>query len=149
DRLRRAMRLGDYCDANKISTAEGIARRDAAEQSRREFLGSVGAVAAAGALAGVSSACGGTPGGSTSAGPTHPGPLDVGIVGAGLAGLVCADQLRINGVNASIYEGNTRVGGRQYSLSGFFPGQVVERGGELIDTSQKNMINYARTFGLT
>jgi monoamine oxidase len=26
---------------------------------------------------------------------------------------------------------------------------VVERGGELIDTSQKNMINYARTFGLT
>jgi monoamine oxidase len=71
------------------------------------------------------------------------------IVGAGLAGLVCADQLRQNGVVASVYEGNNRVGGRQYSQAGFFPGQVVERGGELIDTSQKNMINYARSFGLT
>src|SRR5262249_62372031 len=75
--------------------------------------------------------------------------LDVGIVGAGLGGLVCADQLRQAGVVATVYEGNTRVGGRQYSLSGFFPGQVIERGGELIDTSQKNMINYARAFGLT
>jgi monoamine oxidase len=153
DRLRRAIRLGAYCDAHRISTAEGIARRDAAEerarQSRREFLGSVGAMAAAGALASAASGCGASPAGESASAVTHTGPLDVGIVGAGLAGLVCADQLRINGLNATLYEGNTRIGGRQYSLSGFFPGQVIERGGELIDTSQKNMINYARTFGLT
>src|SRR6185369_11997658 len=133
DRLRRAMRLGAYCDRHQISTEEGIARREAAETSRREFLGSVGAVAAAGALASVTSACGGAPVGETVEGLAHPGTLDVGIVGAGLAGLVCADQLRLNGVTAALYEGNTRIGGRQFSLSGFFPGQVIERGGELID----------------
>jgi monoamine oxidase len=151
-RLRRSLRLAHYCEERGISTAEGIARRDHAEAlvaSRRQMLAGLGAVGALGAL---SAACGpassSDPYDSTSSAALA-GNLDVGIVGAGLAGLVCADQLRQAGVIASLYEGNTRVGGRQYSLSGFFPGQVVELGGELIDTSQKNMINYARSFGLT
>lgn len=145
DQLRRAMQLASHCDRQGISSEEGIAQRDAAAASRRQFLGGVVALGALGA-------CGG--GGETDASSvgqrlTHVGALDVGIVGAGLAGLVCADQLRINGVTATLYEGNGRVGGRQFSRSGYFPGQVVEMGGELIDTSQKNMIDYARTFGLT
>jgi monoamine oxidase len=41
------------------------------------------------------------------------------------------------------------VGGRCFSLSGKFPGQVVERGGELIDNLHKTMIGYARRYGLT
>jgi monoamine oxidase len=139
--LRRVFRTASYCDARNLSTADGVAREG---QDRRQFLGSVGAL---GALAGLA-ACGIREDEAEQA-TTHAGALDVGIVGAGLAGLVCADQLRQNGVTATVYEGNTRVGGRQYSLAGTFPGQVVERGGELIDTSQKNMINYARTFGLT
>jgi monoamine oxidase len=156
DQLLRSMRLARYCDRRGISTSEGLARRRQAEEvnrSRRQFLGGLGAVAATGVVGGLASACA-ADGSSESTGSvgqrlTHTGSLDVGIVGAGLAGLSCADQLRLNGVTATVYEGNTRVGGRQYSLSGFFPGQVVEMGGELIDTSQKNMINYARAFGCT
>ena len=38
--------------------------------------------------------------------------LSVGIVGAGLAGLVCAEQLAVKGIRATIYEASSRVGGR-------------------------------------
>ena len=74
--------------------------------------------------------------------------LSVGIVGAGLAGLACADTLKTRGVRASIYEATTRAGGRCRSLRGFFPGQVAECGGELIDTSHTTILGYAERFGL-
>ena len=158
DRLLRSIRLGRYCDARGISTEQGLEEREAAERSsvrRREFLAGAGAFAAVGVTGGLSAACSGGPEGegvtvgARREGLVHTGPLDVAIVGGGLAGLACADQLRQNGVIATLYEGNSRIGGRQYSQSRFFPGQVIELGGELIDTSQKNMINYARAFGLT
>jgi monoamine oxidase len=159
DRLLRSIRLAGDCDRAGISTEEGLARRTEAEHralhDRRRFLKGLGAVAATSAVGGLAAACAG-PDDEPTARPgtvaqrlTHAGPLDIGIVGAGLAGLACADQLRLNGINATLYEANSRVGGRQYSQAGFFPGQVVEMGGELIDTSQKNMINYARSFGCT
>ena len=75
--------------------------------------------------------------------------LDVGIVGAGLAGLSCGHELKKAGVSAALYEASSRPGGRCYSLRGIFPGQVAERGGELIDNLHKTMIGYAREFGLT
>jgi monoamine oxidase len=152
------MQLAVVGERRGISTPELLERREAAVElalSRRHLLAALGGVAAAGAAGTLLSACGAEADFTSGASTTRRGlanlstTLDVGIVGAGLAGLVCADQLRLNGVTASLYEGNDRVGGRQFSLSGFFPGQVVERGGELIDTSQKNMINYARAFGLT
>jgi monoamine oxidase len=75
--------------------------------------------------------------------------LDIGVVGAGLAGLSCAYQLKKAGVRAALYEASSRAGGRCYSLRDMFPGQVAERGGELIDNLHKTMIAYAREFGLT
>lgn len=77
-----------------------------------------------------------------------PTALDVGIVGAGLAGLSCADTLAQQGLRASIYEAGARAGGRIWSLREVFPGQVAERGGELIDTLHKTMLGYAQRFGL-
>jgi len=74
--------------------------------------------------------------------------LSVGIVGAGLAGLACADALKTHGIRASIYDAGSRTGGRCWSLRGFFPGQVAERGGELIDTLHKTMLGYAKRFDL-
>lgn len=74
--------------------------------------------------------------------------LRVAIVGAGLAGLSCADRLARNGLRATLFEASDRVGGRCWSLRGFFPGQVAERGGEFIDTAHKSMLAYAREFGL-
>lgn len=77
-----------------------------------------------------------------------PSSLSVGIVGAGLAGLTCADTLKAHGIRASIYEAATRTGGRSWSLRGVFPGQVAERGGELIDTLHKTILSYAKRFHL-
>jgi len=56
------------------------------------------------------------------------------VVGAGLAGLTCAYRLAQSGINSDIYDANSRLGGRCWSLNGAFDdGQTVERGGELID----------------
>jgi monoamine oxidase len=72
----------------------------------------------------------------------------VAVVGAGLAGLSCASELARNGIGAKVYEASGRVGGRCYSLRGFFPGQVAERGAEFIGASHHTMLGYARMFGL-
>lgn len=78
----------------------------------------------------------------------------VAIVGGGLAGLVAADTLEANGVIPTIFEADTRLGGRCYSMGGTFAGpvnwgnQVIERGGELIDNFHKTMLAYANEFNL-
>ena len=111
--------------------------------SRRQFLlgaGTTGATLAIGTMTGF-------PLRIAEARPL-PSALSVGIVGAGLAGLACADALKARGIRASIYEADNRTGGRCWSLRGFFPGQVAERGGELIDNLHKTMLGYAKRFGL-
>src|SRR5688572_22360014 len=56
------------------------------------------------------------------------------VVGAGLAGLTCAYRLMQAGVDATIHEANTRLGGRCWTRRGdFMEGQMAEHGGELID----------------
>jgi monoamine oxidase len=62
----------------------------------------------------------------------------IAIVGAGLAGLAAAHRLRTRyGLNAHVYEGNTRVGGRCFTARGIFAqNQIAEHGGELIDTTR-------------
>jgi len=74
----------------------------------------------------------------------------VAIVGAGLAGLTCAYRLKQAGVIATVYEGNTRLGGRCWSLRGAFnDGQVAERGGELIDQYHREIRQLAQELGLS
>jgi monoamine oxidase len=84
----------------------------------------------------------------TFAAPKPPPSVSIGIVGAGLAGLVCADELKRKGLNATLYDANNRVGGRCFSLPNFFPGQVAERGGEFIDNLHKTMLGYSKQFKL-
>jgi monoamine oxidase len=56
------------------------------------------------------------------------------VVGAGLAGLTCGYRLKQAGIIATIYEANSRVGGRCWTRRGDFDeGQIAEHGGELID----------------
>ncbi|WP_235526231.1 flavin monoamine oxidase family protein [Nostoc piscinale] len=52
------------------------------------------------------------------------------------------------GIFATVYEASQRIGGRCYSLEGFFPGQVAERGGEFIDNLHKTMLGYVKEFKL-
>lgn len=70
------------------------------------------------------------------------------IVGAGLGGLACAYQLKQAGVNATVYEASDRLGGRCWSNTTTFPGQVAENGGELIDTSHFELRRLAGELGL-
>jgi monoamine oxidase len=135
-RLTRLFRIGNDADARDLSSAEALDEARAGI-SRRTFLGGV---AAASALAVSRKAI---------AAPKPPPSIDVAIVGAGLAGLQCAYELGRAGVAASLYEGSARVGGRQFSLRGLFPGQTAERGGEFIDTGHKTMLGWVNTLGLT
>lgn len=88
------------------------------------------------------------------AAPRGASPLTVGIVGGGMAGMATAWELKRAGVNAIVHEASGRVGGRMFSMGGRwggpvnFPGQIIERGGELIDTGHKAILGYASEFKL-
>ena len=96
--------------------------------------------------------------GAAAAGLTHAMPLraapgaggaEVAVVGAGLAGLHAAGLLGNKGARVQVFEAAERVGGRVWTLRGFFPGQVAERGAELIDTTHSTLRGLAGAFGLT
>ncbi len=145
----RLMAAAWLADRQRCSAGEAIGllgevtkASGSADTTRREFLKgamATGATLAFGTLTGFPLRAEAKP---------LPSSLSVGIVGAGLAGLTCADRLKAVGIRASIYEAAARPGGRCWSLRGFFPGQVAERGGELIDTLHKTMLGYAKRFGL-
>ena len=81
--------------------------------------------------------------------PMQPQGEEVAIVGAGIAGLTAAWRLRQHGVRVRVYEAQNRIGGRMFSLANHFPdGQVVELGGELIDTSHVRLRALAAELGL-
>jgi monoamine oxidase len=152
--LSRLIRIASSCDKHGLSTRDGLARVAALGEAarkgsttRREFPAGAAKLAAPGAIGTV-----GGPFGRASAAPRRPAG-DVAIVGAGLAGLACGTELKRREVLATIYEASDRPGGRCFSLGGAFlgpvdfPGQVVERGGEFIDTGHKTMIGYASQQG--
>jgi monoamine oxidase len=74
---------------------------------------------------------------------------EVAIVGAGIAGLTAAWRLRQAGVRLRVYEAQNRIGGRMLSLRNHFAdGQVIELGGELIDTGHVRIRALAAEMGL-
>ena len=73
----------------------------------------------------------------------------VALVGAGLAGLTCAYRLKRNGITATVYEANTRLGGRCWTRrDDFAHGHIAEHGGELIDQGHTTIRQLAQELGL-
>jgi len=103
--------------------------------SRRDFLGAVGAATTL-PLVG----CGDNRGPAT--------PANIAIIGGGIAGLTAAHYLQRADVRADIYEGAMRLGGRMYTQRGLPGGQLVELGGELVDTDHVVIPRLVGRFGL-
>lgn len=73
----------------------------------------------------------------------------VAVVGGGLAGLTCAYRLQQRGIFATVYEANSRLGGRCWTRRGdFAANQLAEHGGELIDQSHASIRHLAQHFQL-
>ena len=133
--LARALRLARHSLDTGTPPDEVVELyRERRTVSRREFMGV--SAAAAGAL--FVQGC--APFLRVPPLPPRGGEEPVLIVGAGIAGLIAGYRLRQAGVPVRIMEAQNRVGGRMYSLRGFFPdGQVAELGGELIDTGHAHV----------
>ena len=71
------------------------------------------------------------------------------VVGGGIGGLTTAWRLRQAGVPVAVYEAQQRVGGRMFSLRrGMGDDQVVELGGELIDSGHTHIRQLAAELGI-
>lgn len=130
--LRRAL-----CKAARPPTSS-------VRRSRRNFLAGAGAL-------GLSCAGAGSP--STASPSFSPPPRErakrVAVIGAGLSGLTCALRLKQGGVRAQVFEASERTGGRVWtSGQGLAGGQVVELGGEFIDTGHRVLRNLIDELGL-
>jgi monoamine oxidase len=73
----------------------------------------------------------------------------IAIVGAGIAGLVTAMRLRDAGIESTIYESSSRIGGRMHSERAYWDdGQHTEWCGAMVDSLHVNVRRLARRFGL-
>jgi monoamine oxidase len=122
----------------RVGAEQGLDFAAAREQlaSRRRFLGTAGSALALGMLPAATLAA--------------PRPLpSAAIVGGGLAGLSCAYRLKRKlGLKATVYEANTRLGGRCHTDRDNFGAQIAEYGGELIDTGHVEIQRLAKELGL-
>lgn len=147
--IRRSLRLAQVSLRTGMPADEAVDRwRDTPKISRRYFLGATAATAA-----GLAAGCGRFPDRSSKSESSSSKARSAGevlIVGAGIAGLTAGYRLTQKGVPVRILEAQDRTGGRMYSLRDYFPEkQVVELGGELIDTNHESIQALASELGLT
>lgn len=133
--LRRCAAIAAHCERTGMPEAEAVQALAAARRPRRRDVLAGGAALAAAAVAPLARGAGEV--------------ADVAVVGAGFAGLYAAQVLAQRRLTAQVYEAAGEVGGRVASLRGVFPGQVAERGAELIDTTHVTVRGLAQAFGLT
>ena len=73
----------------------------------------------------------------------------IAIVGAGIAGLSCAMTLHDAGIDATVYESSSRLGGRMHSETSYWDGgQHTEWCGSMIDSEHHTMRALAARFHL-
>lgn len=155
-RLRRALALARGANLRGAPTQEHVERsafeRDAARRaavrdprggegfSRRRFL-QLG-VSAGAAFGLPCQACS----------PKYPqssGGPRIAVIGAGIAGLTCAYRLGQSGLRTKLFDSWNRVGGRMLSARGRWADeQIIELGGELIDSQHDALRGLAEELGL-
>lgn len=131
-RRAHAQNLGLDPQAAKPTISDGPSRRDL-------IVGALGAAA----LVPLAQACGDNiP--DPDAGP------QIAVIGGGMAGLTAAHFLRLAGVRADVYEASMRIGGRMFTNREDYAesGQLVEMGGELVDSDHLVMMAMCHSFGL-
>ncbi len=138
--FRRVRTLLRRAHANNVAAGISPGQPPAAGPSRRGFLESLGALAAVPVLGPALAGCGDDGDGD--------GGREVAIIGGGIAGLTAAHFLAEAGVRATVYEGSMRVGGRMFTQRGLAGGQLVELGGELVDSDHVVVPTLCQTFGL-
>jgi monoamine oxidase len=117
--------------------------------SRRHFLGTTAIAATGLAITGCGRSPDKTPQPESSS-STAGSDTQVLIIGAGIAGLTAGYRLTQKGVPVRILEAQDRTGGRMYSLrDNLSEKQVVELGGEFIDTNHESIRKLATELGLT
>ena len=123
--------------ANEFAEAELFSRRRFLERSGKAAL-------AATVLAGCSK--------SDYYNPPAPGNKpqpSIAIIGGGIAGLNAAHVLQKSGIKSTIYEANSRTGGRIFTAHNVVnEGLNTELGGEFIDSDHDDIRNLAKEFGL-
>jgi monoamine oxidase len=138
ENLRRLVANARESAASGLDVRAVMERRAATACSRREFIAR-SAIGAA-TLAGVPLLRAAKSSGSSAR---------VVVIGAGLAGLTCAYRLKQAGIDATIYEANTRLGGRCWTRrNDFAEGQIAEHGGELIDQGHTSIRQLAQELRL-
>lgn len=140
--LRNTFRLAGFAHHREQSIDDILEKQEQAALSRRKFLKTG---AQAGMLLGL--------GGSAAAGELLLSGLSrkykIAIVGAGMSGLSAGYVLRRKGVEATLFEGDKRAGGRIKSARIFGGGTInTEIGAEFIDTIHQDMLWFVRAVGL-
>lgn len=152
--LQQAFGLARLANEPAAPTAGQLADL-ATTHNRRDFLASSAKLGLLVGAGGLLSACEATvvapagPSATASAEARATAQPSIVVVGAGMAGLNCAYQLSKAGLRASLYDANTRVGGRIFTATGLMAsGLTTELGGEFIDSGHRDMLLLAQEFGL-
>ena len=81
--------------------------------------------------------------------PRTKNPKKIAVIGAGIAGLVSASLLADQGHKVTIFEANTRIGGRVYTIrEPFTHGHYGEAGAMRLPTFYELVFEYIKKFDL-
>ena len=147
DSLRRAMRIAALSATRKpgLPPIDELIERGL---TRRRFMRD-SSMAAAGLLLGAGCSSPSPQPTPQAAPPARGGNARIAIVGGGMAGLNTAYKLQKAGLQAKIFEGSDRTGGRMFTATNLLAdGITTELGGEFIDSTHEEMFALMAEFGL-
>ncbi|HEY9767247.1 MAG TPA: NAD(P)/FAD-dependent oxidoreductase [Coleofasciculaceae cyanobacterium] len=140
-KFRRTLHKAYGQDLDSMGVAESQASKTA-KYKRRKFL-KMGTLAGGAAIATTAIPF-------AKAAQSRSTTPKIAIVGGGIAGLNAAYQLKKAGLEATVYEARSRVGGRIHSVTGVAGEELVtDLGGAFINTNHEDMLALVKEFNLS